>query len=665
MRSSRLALSCSVLTLLFYQSVAVGAPSLAQCHGLKDLVFVAHQDDDLLFMNPDIENTLDAGGCVQTVYLTAAERGEGAAYMEGRARGVRAAYAHMMAAPNRWTEHVTLYGGKHQARFTLDQSSNVALLHMRLEDPWLGKGWGSLTPLSQAESVAGSRAKALGPYRESYDRNDLVRVLAAIIRDYQPTVVRHMDASITIPYTALCWGCAGHDHPDHIASARLVRDAMAVAPGHYQEAGYVDYPTQERVANLTASEIAGKTDAFRLYAKDDYRYCPHPAQCNEPAGTAAAWVARTYYVVHRLQPPALLADGTSGYLLFATGELNNAANVLRSTDKAWSALGGRTAGAVVAFNRADGEAGVIARDASGRLWANGRLSRDRWQGWRLLSTVPSVDLPVVANTGSGQPAALVLGNDGLFRYTEQLTPLQAGPAHWITLPVLPNPGREAALALDANGSLAAFALDQAGRVWVASQTGTGGAAWSGWQRIKGVRTSGGLAAIRNRRGKIELYARDKKSGSMLQLTQRDVGPASGRWARPLNLGLSFVGRPSVAMNEKGEVAVAALEHAGGALWLVEGQSVTSLGGGIESTPTLRTVNGTLYLASRSNEATQTYRVWQRSKGGWQPVSSFEAPMAAGGASFFSAAVKPPGVQAPLAALSASVAASAMGVAGKP
>lgn len=642
----------------------MAAPSLAHCNGLKDLVFVAHQDDDLLFMNPDIDNTIDAGGCVQTVYLTAAERGEGVAYMEGRARGVRAAYAHMLGAPNQWTKSVTVYGGKHQGLFRLDSSSKISLLHMRLEDPWLGKGWGSLTPLSQVESVSGASAKILGPYRESYTRDDLVRVLAAIIRDYQPTVIRHMDASITIPYTALCWGCAGHDHPDHIASARLVRDAMTVAPGNYHEAGYVDYPTQERVSNLTASEIAGKTDAFRLYAKDDYRYCPYPDQCNEPAGTAASWVARTYYVVHRQQPPALLADASGGYLLFATGELNNAANVLSSEDKTWSVLGGRTAGSIVAFKRADGGAGVIARDASGRLWGNRCASRAAWQGWRSLSDVPSIDLPVVASTNAGLPAALVLGNDGLFRYTEQLTSHQTEAVRWVTLPVLPYPGREAAMALDAQGLLAAFALDQDGRIWVSSQTGTGGAVWAKWQLIKGVRTSGGLAAIRNKQGKVELYVRGKRSGTMLQLTQADPGPVSGRWSRPLNLGMPFVGRPSVEINEKGEVAVAALEHAGGALWLMEGGAVTSLGGGIESTPTLRMINGTLYLASRSNETAQTYRVWQRSQEGWQAVSSLEAPRAIGGTSFLNAAAQPSSTQPSLAALSASLTAS-VGLAKQP
>ena len=623
----------------FCSSTAFAAPSLEQCHGQKDLVFVAHQDDDLLFMNPDIETTIDAGGCVQTVYLTAAERGEGVKYMHGRARGVRAAYAHMADASNNWTETVTTFGGKHQARFTLNANPRVSLVHMRLEDPWLGKGWGSLTPLSRTESVPDTFAKALGPYRDRYNRADLVRTLAAIINDYQPTVIRHMDDSITVPYTALCWRCSGHDHPDHIASARLVVDAAQLAQGNYRQAAYVDYPTQERVANLTAAEIARKTDAFKLYARDDYRYCPIPALCKEPAGTAAAWVARTYYVVRRMQSPALVSSIAGGYLLFATGELNNATNVLRGSDQKWSTLGGRTAGGVAAFNWPDGQAGVLALDASGRLWANWQLSTHQWQGWQDLAGVQGVSVPIIINKAQGNPVALVLGNDGVFHYTAQLARLPGASANWSVLPRLAKAMPDAAMAFDANGRLAVFAADRKGRLWLALETRKDGTFAREWRQLAGVSTSGGLAAMRNADGKIELYARDKRSGHLLQMIQS--GPASTGWGNPLDLGVTYIGRPGIAINEKGSVAVAALERAGGALWLFEGQSVVSLGEGVGSAPALRTINDTLYVVARSAETSQDYRVWARTQSGRQSVALLSAPIAAGGTSFASVSADKP------------------------
>ena len=104
-----------------------------------------------------------------------------------------------------------------------------------------------------------------------------------MIRQYAPTTVRHLDDTINVPYTQLCWRCAGHGHPDHIASARLVREAMLRVPGNYAEAGYIDYPSQERASNLDPAEIAGKSVIFQHYAWNDYHYCAGPSGCKEPA----------------------------------------------------------------------------------------------------------------------------------------------------------------------------------------------------------------------------------------------------------------------------------------------------------------------------------------------------------------------------------------------
>src|SRR3546814_17891885 len=68
---------CGVLALAGGPTASWAGPALSQCNGIKALVFVPHQDDDLLFMNPDIESGIDAGGCVQVVYLAASERGAG------------------------------------------------------------------------------------------------------------------------------------------------------------------------------------------------------------------------------------------------------------------------------------------------------------------------------------------------------------------------------------------------------------------------------------------------------------------------------------------------------------------------------------------------------------------------------------------------------------
>lgn len=230
-RTTLLSLAAQALFFACLVSPTLAAPpTLAQCNGIKDLAFVAHLDDDLLFMNPDIASNIAAGGCVRVVYLTASDAGEGDTYMLGRERGVRAAYAYMARQPDLWKESAGHAGQRQIARFTLSGNPRVQLWHLRLKDPWLGKGWGSLTPLSRTESEPGQMVDTLGPYPEVYSREQLVDTLAELIRQYQPTTVRHLDDTITVPYTQLCWRCAGHGHPDHIASARLVRAAMLRAP---------------------------------------------------------------------------------------------------------------------------------------------------------------------------------------------------------------------------------------------------------------------------------------------------------------------------------------------------------------------------------------------------------------------------------------------------
>ena len=61
--------------------VAVATLALATlaCHSFpvqrefRDLYIVAHQDDDLLFMNPDIQTSIAIGHIVKTAYLTAGD----------------------------------------------------------------------------------------------------------------------------------------------------------------------------------------------------------------------------------------------------------------------------------------------------------------------------------------------------------------------------------------------------------------------------------------------------------------------------------------------------------------------------------------------------------------------------------------------------------------
>lgn len=283
-------------------TVQTAQPAPADCASGKVLSFVAHPDDDLLFMNPDQDDAIRQGRCVHTVYLTAGDRGEGLGYTLARERGIMAAYADMAGAADAWSTDGLAVGEHTLVRHTLRANTRIQLIMLRLPDPWLGTGWGSLTPLSRVESVPHARVRSYAPYPDTYTRGELVRLLADLIRQERPRDVRLMDPSITIPYRSLCWRCAGHDHPDHIAGARLVEAAMALAPGTYSSTRYLNYPSQELQANLDAAQTARKTAIYLRYAQDDPLTCPPGADCSAPQGPEAIWVGRQYYARPTAQP---------------------------------------------------------------------------------------------------------------------------------------------------------------------------------------------------------------------------------------------------------------------------------------------------------------------------------------------------------------------------
>src|SRR6478672_2944335 len=66
-----------------------------------DLVVIAHPDDDMLFMQPDMYDVVHAGKPVVVVYVTAGNGGQGLDYVEKRYTAAKFAYA-SVAESNQW-----------------------------------------------------------------------------------------------------------------------------------------------------------------------------------------------------------------------------------------------------------------------------------------------------------------------------------------------------------------------------------------------------------------------------------------------------------------------------------------------------------------------------------------------------------------------------------
>src|SRR2546428_4254926 len=73
-------------------------PDSAPIAQATDLTIVAHQDDDLLFMQPDLYDTVRRGGGVTNVYVTAGNGRHGFDLSETRYDGLMQAYGTIDAA---------------------------------------------------------------------------------------------------------------------------------------------------------------------------------------------------------------------------------------------------------------------------------------------------------------------------------------------------------------------------------------------------------------------------------------------------------------------------------------------------------------------------------------------------------------------------------------
>jgi LmbE family N-acetylglucosaminyl deacetylase len=257
---------------------------------------VAHQDDDLLFMSPDVQRDLRAGHCVRTVYVTAGDAGAGEFYWLSREKGSEAAYSKMLGTPNAiWIEKVVRLS---QTSFITIASPisrpGVTLLFMHLPD---GNINGSGFEVSNFESLDSLSKGAITDIHsvdgESvYSVDGLEQALETLIQTYKPAEVRTQSqyTSDTIP-----------DHSDHMAA-----DLFATAAYHRYIADhangkqnvslkhYVGYPVRLLPTNVLGSELSQKRSAFMAYAKSDGSVCRADSSVCQPASVYASYLQREY-----------------------------------------------------------------------------------------------------------------------------------------------------------------------------------------------------------------------------------------------------------------------------------------------------------------------------------------------------------------------------------
>jgi LmbE family N-acetylglucosaminyl deacetylase len=226
------------------------------------LNFVAHQDDDLLFLSPDLPHAIRAGGNVRTVYLTAGDAGLRASYWQDRESGARAAYAEMAGVADSWTQSDAGVAGHPIPVFTLTGQPSVSLAFLRLPDGnFSGSGYASNGYQSLQGVWTGSTATIEAVDRSSsYTLSTLTSTLAYLIASFQPGQVNTLDYRHTY---------GDGDHSDHHTVGYLTRSAMAQCNSSIAFTGYEGYPVIPLPANVSDADQKAKRSVFCTYARHD------------------------------------------------------------------------------------------------------------------------------------------------------------------------------------------------------------------------------------------------------------------------------------------------------------------------------------------------------------------------------------------------------------
>ena len=278
-------------------------------HASGGLEIVAHQDDDFLFMNPDVQNQISEGLQTVAVYMTAGEStGNAPDYCQitpcpgrlalDRQRGIRAAYAQMDGLSpdftggyeSYWTSVLWRPDGVHWVeRYTLWWDPRIQLIFMNLHDQPDPPIYSLTNLLYDPTFVApmvvpdGSALASIPSSQLTYNHAGVVAVLNKIIANYRPAIVRKLDPE---PFQIIVNGnyIVSFDNADHTAAAQF---ANAVLQGYHGPNGtklwslinYKAYSNSDYPPNLGVADVASKTATALTYQPydDNYQHADYTA----------------------------------------------------------------------------------------------------------------------------------------------------------------------------------------------------------------------------------------------------------------------------------------------------------------------------------------------------------------------------------------------------
>ncbi|WP_190112649.1 PIG-L family deacetylase [Streptomyces cinnamoneus] len=281
--------------------------------GAVTLQVVAHPDDDLYFMNPDVHQSIDANHRVVSVYLTSGEadgrnnvpgqkekpKPDFGGYAGSRQQGLRQAYSLMatgkpLAEWKRTT--LDLPGGWKAETDSLVDHPGVTLVFLGVaqhtadqpgSDVRLQKLWADPKAVGRTRVATGSTVREPSPVTGA----GVVDALAAVLERFKPTLVRTMDpdpdAQVHDAANRKHHDQPGFsDHPDHTAAAQFTYAALDryKGPGrgkHFTVTAYRGYYNERWPFNLTPAAVRDKGDVLNAYGGSPDSGCGFAAGCGD------------------------------------------------------------------------------------------------------------------------------------------------------------------------------------------------------------------------------------------------------------------------------------------------------------------------------------------------------------------------------------------------
>ena len=251
------------------------------CVGPTVVQTIAHQDDDLLFMNPALQQDIEAGRCVRTIYLTAGDAGGDAYYWLGREKGAEGAYAKMLGTDDVWVEKtVQLKTGQFVTLAHPRGQTKIQLIFMHLPDGNLtGKGFAANKEesLEKLSSGAIDRISSIDK-QSSYSYNELLQSLSELFEIFRPTLIRTQ--------SGVQQGHHIRDHSDHVAVGKITQQAYELFETTVYKnelripiEHYMGYPIASLPSNVSDQDLVKKDIAFSAYTKYDSATCSSHQAC--------------------------------------------------------------------------------------------------------------------------------------------------------------------------------------------------------------------------------------------------------------------------------------------------------------------------------------------------------------------------------------------------